>query len=561
MQTLVSSTSTSLINESKREAHKFKFSHFWEILTKTRIGQTGETYLVNKDGVLLSPSRFRDELVRENRIENNLPEAENFKIEIPGSKTNIMLESLKMAQSGCHIQGYLDYRGIEVIGCWKWLEALGIGVVSEIDTSEAFAPFRKVQKDVYRFSGIMYTLILIGLIFVYRNFVSLFLSLLSKKNKAIKAEEKAVQALEIKNRFVANMSHEIRTPLNGIIGGLQLLGEAQLPKEQKKIVKSSIDSSINLKILLDEILQYSNIESNNTKIKNNAFNFKDSIQKTINQFKPQADNGKIKLSLYICKTIPKIIKADEVLIGQILSNFISNAIKFTPANGKVELRIEKVNSSVNEIRMRFTISDNGIGIAKDSQERIFDAFNQDDTSKTRKFGGTGLGLAISARLVQIMKGTIRVESELDKGSNFHIELPLEIGREEEIEIEKSVNQLEKISVLLAEDNSTNQLVASTFLKKLGVHYDIVNNGKEAIEAVRNKKYDLIFMDIQMPEVNGIDASKAIVDEFKENAPIIIALTANAFNEEREMCFKAGMKDFICKPFSKEDLRKVLLKYA
>lgn len=398
---------------------------------------------------------------------------------------------------------------------------------------------------------------------------SLFKRVYKEKDRAQEAESTAITALQTQKRFVANISHEVRTPLNGLIGSLHLLRESNLNEESNKFLSTAINSSENLKGLLNDILDISDIESGNNKIKSVDFKLHDLVENVTTLFEAKAESKKIKLTFSIDPQIPNDLIGDSIKINQVLSNLLSNAIKFTHTKGSVHLEVinnyPETITNRNDINLSFIVSDNGIGIEKKNQDHIFEAFRQEDISQNRKFDGAGLGLTIVAGFVKIMDGKIKIDSEPGFGTTFTITLPLKIGEKTaERALEQTpinlTDELKETQILIVEDNSANRLIAKGFLKKLGITPDISVNGKEAVEAVRVKQYDLIFMDIQMPVMNGIDATIEIIKEHGDNAPTIVALTANAFNEEREHCIEAGMKDLISKAFTKNDLKDAIEKY-
>lgn len=381
-------------------------------------------------------------------------------------------------------------------------------------------------------------------------------------NKIISAKNIAEKNMELRQQFLANMSHEIRTPMNAIIGLSSLLAETELNNTQKEYIDSVKLSSENLLVIINDILDVSKIESGNLSIESTPFSLSkliDSIEKTF-QYKTQEKS----LFFHIIKDnfLPEIIIGDPTRLSQILINLVNNAIKFTKKGGiTFSIRIE--NKENKKVEISFTIKDTGIGISKDKLETIFEPFTQEKQDTARKFGGTGLGLAIVKQLTTIQGGNIEVFSTINSGSEFKVNLEFNIGQISKSNNSKAVfdkqSKLKNAKILMAEDYPMNQLLAKSLFDKWGLHLQIVNNGKEAIQAVQSEKYDMIFMDIQMPEMDGIESTIKI-RELGYTTPIV-AITAHAFKEEREKCLRAGMNDFIAKPFQEKDVFEKLIHFA
>ena len=356
------------------------------------------------------------------------------------------------------------------------------------------------------------------------------------------------------------MSHEIRTPLNAILGFIDLLKEKEKDPEKLQYIKTVHSSSVTLLGIINDILDFSKIESGNLEIDKIDFNVNDEFKTLVDLFRSKASEKSISLVLNMDPNMPSALHSDPLRIKQIIANLISNAIKFTPRNGKVILNIRYKNE-----KLFVSVSDTGIGIPKDKQKDIFKAFSQAESSTTRKFGGTGLGLTISSRLVSLLGGTLKVESTLGEGSTFSFEIPVTVG-EYKKEVEVKEIELSKIrgkKVLLVEDNKANQMFMSLILKKFALSYRIANDGLEAIKEFENHKFDLILMDENMPNLNGIEATKTIINLEKkkglEHTPII-ALTANALKGDREKFIEAGMDEYITKPVSKEKIAEIFEKF-
>ncbi|MCD4773632.1 MAG: response regulator [Bacteroidales bacterium] len=403
--------------------------------------------------------------------------------------------------------------------------------------------------------------------------VKVFLNLYLQKKELEKSNIELKKAREIaekesyaKSIFLATMSHEIRTPMNGIIGVADMLTNTEMTKSQKELLEIIIVSGSNLMTIINDILDFSKIEAGQIKLENIDFSIHDIIKEIIKLLALKAKDQNTKLSSDIHPEIPDYIKGDPLRLKQTIINLVNNAIKFTK-NGTVKIIAEVINIVGENFIIKFSIKDTGIGISKEGAKTIFKSYSQVSSSTSRKYGGTGLGLAISKNLSELMGGKIGVESEETIGSTFWFTTKLEKSTkikkvEEKHETsEKATKQPQKkLSVLLAEDNLINQKVASANLKRLGHEMDLAENGSIAVEKFKNNKYDVILMDIQMPEMDGITATKKIREiEKTNNSPEIkiIAITANAQKEDRDLCMTAGMNGFLTKPFVADELINAL----
>jgi signal transduction histidine kinase/CheY-like chemotaxis protein len=390
-----------------------------------------------------------------------------------------------------------------------------------------------------------------------------------------KAKEDAEAASRAKTQFLANMSHEIRTPLNAILGFTHLIRRDPLSPQQINQLDKLADASHHLQKILNDVLELSKIEANKITLDDTIFSPERVIDqvRTIAGHKIQVKNLHIHTDI---RHIPEQLRGDGARLRQILLNLLDNAVKFTE-QGRIDIRARVVQQSPESIVLRFTVQDTGIGMRDDQIARIFQAFEQADSSTTRRFGGTGLGLAICKQLVELMGGGIGVESQWGEGTTFWVEIPFAPAEEtfprhrvaiEHAEPSPDAEQMQESAlaqrrgsrILLVEDNFVNQEVACMLLESMGMEVDVADNGEAALAMVAKKPFDLVFMDIQMPVMDGLEATTAIRRLPDRQTMPILAMTANAFVEDRERCLQAGMNDHISKPIDLQKLRSLLIEW-
>ncbi|MDF3025257.1 MAG: multi-sensor hybrid histidine kinase [Alphaproteobacteria bacterium] len=383
----------------------------------------------------------------------------------------------------------------------------------------------------------------------------------------VRERDRAEEANKAKSDFLANMSHEIRTPMNAIYGLSQILGASKpLTAKQEQYINTLQTSANSLLALINDLLDISKIEASSVELERIPFNLAQLVNDVTSIISVQAKLKQLRVVIEGNLDYSSVYVGDPTRLRQVLTNLCSNAVKFTEKGG-ITITVNEGNADRRGMRrVTLAVRDTGIGVTKEQVDTIFHKFVQADNSITRKYGGSGLGLAISKRLIEIMGGTIAVDSVPGEGSTFTVTLPLQPGTEEDgrhapLALTSRKNAAPAQGrILLVEDNFPNVLVAGTFLEQFGYSFDVASNGHHALEQLQNQYYDAVLMDVQMPRMNGWDTTRAIRAEEQEknrHRMPVIGMTAHALSGDRERCLEAGMDDYICKPFDAQELRAKL----
>jgi signal transduction histidine kinase/CheY-like chemotaxis protein len=532
------------------------YNTLFPLLERSRPGHSGETILFNGKGEIASHRRFL----------NNYHERADGKvvsfftsIGLSPAQRRIILQPLinsKRAGVASRISTmapYANYRGDSVVGAWEWNDDIQMGMVIELDETEAYEPIWATRHALIVFGVIAGLAILLTMIaHQYWH---------SREIVRRKRLDHEVELNRMKSEFLARMSHEIRTPMNGVFGMLECLADSELSDEQTDRVETALSSASSLLAILNDILDLSKVESGQLEFCEEDFDLKKLAGDVLQLFKEKADEHDNSLRLDWDPRMNSCSRGDSVRISQVLINLLSNANKFTN-DGLVALRISMTETP--DV-YKFEVADSGVGIPDDRIDAIFGEFIQADCTTSRNYGGTGLGLAIVKRLVEGMGGQVEVKSSVGVGSTFSFSLHLQpsmlspASRKPKGAGRPSAEEFpgQGLRALVVDDNAVNLKVAKAFLNKFGCEVEVAASGQEAIDIFERDNFDIIFMDIQMPGIDGFEATQ-IIRTMPHGANVrIIALTAHALPEYKDRCNTAGMDGFLAKPIRKNTMAKML----
>ena len=448
-------------------------------------------------------------------------------------------------------------------------EQLSQGSCSFRDNCNLIREFRAMKKDGTRFEVTMSVALVRSDSGEILCLQASFLDITRRKQieqELINAKNEAELANSSKNIFLANMSHELRTPMNGIIGFTSLLKDTKLNTEQNEYVGIVHSSAQNLLSIINDILDISKIESGEMKLEDKPFRLDQCIQDALAATRLEAKKKNLHLIADIDPSVSIHISGDAIRLHQIIINLLSNAVKFTE-KGEVRISAKTMALKDDSIELQCIVSDTGIGIREDILQRILKPFQQADPSYTRRHGGTGVGLSISKELCERMGGTLSVFSTVGKGSTFSFSIKARLAHNTAAtsgpNLRKKLHQTPRMNnILVVEDDHTNQLVVKTILGKLGYLCDIVADGTSALECIRKKPYDIVFMDVQMPTMDGLTTTRKIIEMgLKPHAGYIVGLTARALLEDKRACLQAGMDDYLRKPVEPADFQHLFTRLS
>lgn len=553
---------------------------FFPIFLKGWTGRSGDIYAVDQYGRFITPARFAGKSQTSVPLEKQYTERIGTRVSVPADgreegPLTFMADFLVNHEAGLIRVDYPDYRGIAVAGAGRWVPEMALGIIVEQDLDEAMAPYIASRNIIIGLTaGAMFlTLVLTFSALAHRKKLESINQhledLVSERTRELMlAKDEALAASQSKAKFLTNMSHEIRTPLNAIIGLAHVaLGNNKTDRTQATYLEKIRVSAEHLLEIINDILNFSRMEAGKLELDHRVFTLEQVIDKTLDMVWEKAAAKGLEIKVQIDPRIPKALMGDPLRLGQVLINLCANAVKFTD-KGAVSVVVNQVREWDKRVELLFEIKDTGVGIAPEKIKQLFQPFQQVDASSARRFEGTGLGLSICKHLAEMMGGKIEVHSRLGQGSNFQVRVQLEKSTSNELPLPQQPLRQEKIarfeplncSLLVVEDNPLNQEIIESLLDTMGIKPLCVDSGPAAIEAITQKDFDVVLMDIQLPGMDGVEATKRIRQINRAKNLPIIAVTANALRGDKESYLAAGLNDYLSKPIDPGQLYEMIRRW-
>lgn len=554
---------------------------FFPIFLKGWTGRSGDIYAIDQHARFITPARFGKKAQSASTPDEQRNARIGRLVSVPDQKNGAarltyMADFLINQEAGLIRTDYLDYRAVPVAGAGRWIPEMELGVIVEQDLDEAMAPYIASRNIIISLTAGAMLLIMVLTFSALANRKKLesinqnLEELVSERTRElILAKDAALAASQSKAKFLANMSHEIRTPLNAIIGLAHVALGSNYPDRQQAIYLDKIrGSGEHLLEIINDILNLSRMEAGKLELDRRVFTLEQVIDKTLDLVWEKAAAKGLEIKVDIDQDIPKVLVGDPLRLGQILINLCANAVKFTDA-GHISLVVSALRQWDTGLELLMEVKDTGVGIEPEKVDQLFQPFQQVDASSARRFEGTGLGLSICKHLVELMQGRIEVETHPGEGSNFRVFVNLEKNLNPEASVQAAppakarLTRFETLScnLLVVEDNPLNQEIIESLLETMGVKPHCVDSGPAAIQAITQNDFDIVLMDIQLPGMDGVEATRRIRQLPNAKKLPIIAVTANALPGDRESYLAAGMTDYLAKPIDPIQLYNLIKRWS